>query len=136
MDKPRDEIEAPEDAPRRDGPPEVPPLAAISDQDRILLVFAYLGPLATVALLGSRDPFVRWHVRQGGGLTLTGLAVLVVLYPFDWFFSLIPLLGRVFVAAELLVGMAYLALVAMAIERALAGSKFRIPWLADLADED
>ncbi len=120
--------------------PELPPEEisprAISDEDRILLVFAYLGPLMPIALLGSRDPFVRWHVRQGGALTLAALGVVVVLYPFDWFFSLIPLLGRVFLAAELLVGLGYLALVGMAIERALAGGTFRIPWLADLADQD
>lgn len=107
-----------------------------SDEDRILLAFAYLGPLVLVSLFGSRDPFLRWHVRQGGGLSIAAAAVVALLYPFDWLFSMIPLVGRLFFAAELLLGLGYLAVVAMAIERALAGSRFRIPWLADLADQE
>jgi uncharacterized membrane protein len=108
----------------------------IRDQDRLLLVFAYLGPLSLVPLFGSRDPFVRWHARQGSGLTLLLAAGLVVLSPFDWLFGLVPILGRLFRACELFLALGYLAVVAVAIERAVSGGRFRIPWLSDLADQE
>lgn len=108
----------------------------IRDEDRLLLVFAYLGPLCLVPLFGSRDPFVRWHARQGTGLTLLLAAALVVLSPFDWLFGLVPVLGRLFRAAEIFVGIGYFGVVALAIERAVNGSRFRIPWLSELADQE
>ena len=48
----------------------------LSDQDRILLVFGYLGPLAIVALVATRREFVKWHAKQG----LLVLAVLFALW--------------------------------------------------------
>ncbi|RMG48486.1 MAG: hypothetical protein D6718_01760 [Acidobacteria bacterium] len=127
--------ELPPDPPLESEASEVAP-PTLGDEDRILLAFAYLGPLVLVPLFGSRDPFVRWHARQGLWLTVAAAAVAVLLYPFHWLFSLVPVLGRLFLAAELLVGLGYLALVALAIARALDGGRFRIPWLADLADQD
>ncbi|UCF67016.1 MAG: hypothetical protein JSV80_14715 [Acidobacteriota bacterium] len=109
---------------------------ALRDEDRLALVCAYLGPLCLIPLFGSRDPFVRWHARQGGWLATAGAVVAIVLTPFDWLFSLVPFLDRLFFAAELLVALGYLMVVAMSVERALAGRRFRIPWLADLADQD
>ncbi|MGH6628862.1 MAG: hypothetical protein ACREB3_03925, partial [Burkholderiales bacterium] len=43
----------------------------IGDQDRVLLVFAYLGPLALFALVASRKEFVKWHAKQGGLLSVS-----------------------------------------------------------------
>src|SRR3972149_3303598 len=54
----------------------------LTDQDRILLVFGYLGPLAFVALVASRREFVRWHAQQGLLLSLVVSALyLVILRP-------------------------------------------------------
>jgi len=110
--------------------------AVIGDEDRVLLVMAYLGPLCLVPLLGRADPFVRWHARQGLALAIAAAAVAIVLYPFDWLFSLVPFLDRLFFAIELLIGLGYLMLISLAVARALGGDKFRLPWLADLADQD
>ncbi len=126
-----------EDVPRdpvRDEPGQVP--VSLSDEDRLQVVFAYAGPLSVVPLLGSADPFVRWHARQGLALFVSGMVLMVLLYPFDWLFSLVPLLGRLFRAVELSLLFAWLALAALALSRALAGGRFRIPWLADLADQE
>ncbi len=112
------------------------PATDLADEDRILLVFAYLGPLGAVALWARRTAFVRWHARQGCALSVVAAALIVLVYPFHWLFSGVPFLGPLFIAAELLVGLGYLALIALAIERALAGRKFRLPWIADLADQD
>jgi hypothetical protein len=46
----------------------------LSDQDRVLVVFGYLGPLALVALIASRREFVKWHAKQGLALWLSVLA--------------------------------------------------------------
>ena len=109
---------------------------SLTDEDRLQVIFAYAGPLSVVPLLGSADPFVRWHARQGLALFVSGVVLMVLLYPFDWLFSLVPLLGRLFRAVELSLLFAWLALAALALSRALAGGRFRIPWLADLADQE
>ncbi len=108
----------------------------LDDTDRLMLVFSYLGPLSLIPLFGNRDPWVRWHARQGLALFIVGLGVLAIIAPFDWLFSMIPLFGRIFWACEILVGLAFLAVIALCIERALSGGRFRLPWLADLADQD
>ncbi len=111
--------------------------AELGDEDRLMLILAYMGPLCLVPLLGrGHDPFVRWHARQGLGLAALAAALIIVLYPFDWLFSLVPPLGRLFHASELLIGLGFLLVTCLAVERALAGRKLRIPWLADLADRD
>lgn len=121
-----------------DGAPFAPALAStiIRDEDRLLLVFAYLGPLCLVPLFGSRDPFVRWHARQGAGVNLLMAGAVVVLSPFDWLFGLVPVLGRLFRAAEIFLALGYLAVIALAIERAVNGTRFRIPWISELADQE
>ena len=49
----------------------------LSDEERVLVIFAYMGPLAIVALAAARGEFVKWHARQG--LLLTGTAVVTFL---------------------------------------------------------
>src|SRR6185295_20323431 len=50
----------------------------ITDQDRLLLVFAYLGPLSLFSLLASRREFVKWHAKQGMLLSIVIAALLVL----------------------------------------------------------
>ncbi len=119
----------------RDGDDARAPVA-LTDDDRVQVVFAYAGLLSLVPLLGSNDPFVRWHARQGLAMFVSGIVLLVLLYPFDWLFSLVPLLGRLFRAVELSLLIAWLALDALAMARALGGGRLRVPWLADLADQE
>ena len=49
----------------------------LTDQDRVLLVFGYLGPLALVSLIASRRELVKWHAKQG----LVLWAAVVAMYP-------------------------------------------------------
>src|SRR4029079_12798200 len=42
----------------------------LTDQDRVLLVFAYLGPLSLLPLIAARREFVKWHAKQGALLAL------------------------------------------------------------------
>ena len=51
----------------------------LSDQDRVLVVFGYLGPLALFSLVAGRKEFVKWHAKQGA-LVSAFLATLFVLF--------------------------------------------------------
>ena len=51
----------------------------LTDEDRVLLLFAYLGPLAVVSLVASRKEFVKWHAKQGLLLAFAAAALYVLL---------------------------------------------------------
>jgi uncharacterized membrane protein len=108
----------------------------LSDQDRVLLVFDYLGPLALFSLVASRRELVKWHAKQGLGLTATVAALYVVVRPVYLLLRryLWPFFGDLFWAAISLVGVGILLLMLMCIVRALEGERFKIPVLGDLAD--
>ena len=109
----------------------------LTDQDRILLVFGYLGPLALVALVASRREFVRWHAKQGVLLSLGVSALyLVVLRPlihltdrmhWSW-------LTELFWAATWFVALGVLLMMAVCIIRGLEGERFKLPIFGEAAD--
>ena len=108
----------------------------LSDQDRILLVFGYLGPLAIFALIATRREFVKWHARQG----LVLFAVMAALYvPAKAFHKIANRyfwgwVGELFWACVWLVALGVLLTMLLCILRALEGERFKIPMLGDLAD--
>ena len=109
----------------------------LSDQDRVLLVFAYLGPLALVSLLATRREFVKWHAKQG---------IVLAVAIFALFFFVLKAAYLVFVrffwsyfaeaywviVVTILTGALVLTL--FCIVRALEGERFKIPMLGELAD--
>src|SRR3954447_13430628 len=67
-----------------------PPGGAVSPNRTVMLVLAYLGPLALIPyIVEKNDPEVQWHAKHG--LVLTGLwfAICILL----WFLVHIPFLG-------------------------------------------
>ena len=109
---------------------------ALSDQDRMLVVFAYLGPLALVSLLASRREFVKWHAKQGLVLSAT----LVVVYPFlrfvhfvldRWFWAVF---GELFWIGVWLTVVGIILTMLVCIIRGLEGERFRLPMLGEMAD--
>jgi uncharacterized membrane protein len=108
---------------------------ALSDEDRLLAIFSYLGPLCLVALVASRREFVLWHAKQGLLLGSLTLATFFVLRPFHrLFYHLLPFLGQTFTAMEILVGLGFFLTGALCVVKALEGRRFRIPFLADVVD--
>jgi len=108
----------------------------LSDQDRLLLVFGYLGPLALVSLIASRREFVKWHAKQGLSLSLTWAFIYVLM---KWLHNLlhgsvIGPLAEVFLAMAWLVVLGVLIAAIVCIVRGLEGERFKIPLLGDLAD--
>ena len=110
--------------------------AELSDQDRVLCVFGYLGPLALVSLVASRREFVKWHAKQGILFTVSWIGLYIVLKPvhlilkrYFWF-----ALGDLFWAGVCLVGLGLLLLLMLCVVRALEGERFKIPLLGDVVD--
>ncbi len=116
---------------------ESEPLSAeLSDQDRLLLVFGYLGPLAIFALLASRREFVKWHAKQGLVLFAVLAAIYVVFKPVYLILSRYAYLwlAELFWAAVWLMALGAFLTMMLCIVRGLEGERFKIPVLGDLAD--
>ncbi len=106
--------------------PATAPGETVRDQDKIMLVFAYLGPLLLIPLLTVKDSdFVRWHAKNGLTLDVLSIAAWLVL-PF------LPFIGW-FLGCMVLVGL--VGLTVMAITKALRGERWRIPGVSDIADK-
>jgi uncharacterized membrane protein len=108
----------------------------IGDQDRLLLVFAYLGPLAIFSLVASRKEFVKWHAKQGMLLSVAVAVVWIVARGLYLLFrdKLWPLFGVLLSAAAALTALGLLLVVFLCLVRALEGERFKVPLLGDLAD--
>lgn len=110
--------------------------AELGDQDRLLLVFGYLGPLALLSLVASRREFVKWHAKQGlvlsGTLTAAyGLHRLLryIAEEFLWGFF-----AELYRAGVWLVVLGAGVLTLFCIIRGLEGERFKIPFLGDVTD--
>jgi uncharacterized membrane protein len=108
----------------------------LTDQDRVLLVFGYLGPLALVALVASRREFVKWHAKQGLVLSLT----LLVVYPVLRFMHFVAerylwaVFEELFWIAAWMCVVGVTVMVLVCIVRGLEGERFKMPMLGELAD--
>lgn len=100
---------------------------AVREQDKIMLLFAYLGVLSLIPLLTVKDSdFVRWHSKNG--LTLAIAALLVI----GATLLILPVLGCLLAPLEA-IGFAVVAV--MAISKALRGERWRIPAVTDIAEK-
>ena len=109
---------------------------ALDDRDRVLIAFAYLGPLALVSLLASRRELVKWHAKQGLVLSAT----LVLVYPVlrfvhflldRWFWAVF---AELFWVGVWMVVVGIVAAMLVCIIRGLEGERFKLPLAGDLAD--
>lgn len=97
----------------------------VRDQDKIMLVLAYLGIFALIPLLTVKDSdFVKWHAKQGLVLGVGGFIVM----------SILGMLGPL-AFANCALGPGIFVLVVVGIIKAMAGQRWRIPLVADLADK-
>ena len=108
----------------------------LSDQDRVLLVFGYLGPLSLVSLIASRREFVKWHAKQG----LVLWATLVVVYPLLKFVRFVldswlwPVFGELYWVAVWMTVVGIVVTMLVCMVRGLEGERFKLPMLGELAD--
>lgn len=107
----------------------------LTNQDRVLLVFGYLGPLALVSLIASRRELVKWHAKQGLALAAAVLAIHILFKPIHSLVSrFISPMRDVFWAANLLILLGALVGTLVCIVRGLEGERFKLPGLGYLAD--
>ncbi len=103
-----------------------------SDNDSVMIVLAYLGPLGLIPYLMAEDnEFIRWHAKQG--LTLSA-AYLIWTIALPFFFHSGPL----YYAGGALFSLIHLAMIAIfivAILKAVKGERWRIPIVADLSEK-
>lgn len=121
------------------GPPPPPPSGPSptgppsgSGQNALMLVLAYLGPLALIPYLVEKDDAeVQWHAKNGlvlfGAELVLGLAFTLV----NWVLPIVGCLGC-FVALPL--SLALLVLHVVCIVKALNGERLVIPGLTPLVD--
>ena len=108
----------------------------LSDQEKLLLVFGYLGPLALVSLVASRRELVKWHAKQG----LVLWAAVIAAYPLVRLFSFVldrffwTIFGQVFWAAVWLAALGAGVALMVCVIRGLEGERFKLPLLGELAD--
>jgi uncharacterized membrane protein len=109
----------------------------LSTQDRVLLVFGYLGPLALVSLIASRREFVKWHATQGLGLSTTLVVVFYLLkLPAVWAQNVLGgFFSELFWALAGLVVLGAVVLMLVCIVRGLEGERFKVPMLGELVDK-
>jgi len=113
-----------------------PPDLELPAEERVLLTFGYLGPLALVTLVASRRELVKWHAKQGLMLWLALVllylplrAVQLLLARHAWV-VLGELLGIVLWTS--VCGLVVMMLVG--IIRGLEGERFRMPLVGEIAD--
>jgi len=107
----------------------------LTEQDRVLLVLAYLGILALVPYLTARKEFVLWHTRQGlllFGVSLISLFCMILVNVVLWQLSWV--LGLLFLILFITLAFGVLALIVACILKAFEGRRWRIPFLGDFVD--
>ena len=107
----------------------------LSDQDRLLVIFGYLGPLALVSLVASRREFVKWHAKQGLLVSVALVGLYVILRFFRFLLSyLADFFAELFWSAALMVALGVLVMMLVCIVRGLEGERFKVPGIGALAD--
>lgn len=108
----------------------------LGDQDRILLVFGYLGPLALLPLVASRKEFVKWHAKQGILLSAAFVCGYLVLKAVHLLFRRVfwAWVGELYWVVVGLTAVGFALLLLLCVVRGLEGERFKVPILGDLTD--
>jgi uncharacterized membrane protein len=116
-------------------PPPPPPGGAPSSDRTIMLVLSYLGILSLIPLLVKKDDKeVQWHAKNGLGLTVAWILLWIVIAIVEHFMPAIVGCGIAVVHCVLALG--FLAVIVLAIMKALKGERMRFPVISDFADKN
>ena len=97
-----------------------------------MLVLAYLGVLALIPYLVSKNDYVRWHAKQG----LTLAAAFIAVNLMSRLLGFLPLIGAILSWLYWpVVSIGGFCLIVVSIIKALQGERWRIPIIADLTDK-
>ncbi|HEV7571946.1 MAG TPA: DUF4870 domain-containing protein [Thermoanaerobaculia bacterium] len=117
-------------------PPPPPPGGPAASSDRtIMLVLSYLGILALIPLLVKKDDKeVQWHAKNGLGLTVAWILLWIVIAIIERFMPGVVSCGIAVIHCVLALG--FLAVIVLAIMKALKGERMRFPVISDFADKN
>lgn len=116
-------------------PPPPPPGGAPSSDRTIMLVLSYLGILALIPLLVKKDDKeVQWHAKNGLGLTVAWILLWIVIAIIEHFMPGVVSCGIAVIHCVLALG--FLAVIVLAIMKALKGERMRFPVISDFADKN
>jgi uncharacterized membrane protein len=107
-------------------------------QNQVIAAVAYLlGPVTGIAFLYlepyDRDEFVRFHARQSIAFSVAVFAINIVVSVFIGIFGF-SFLGGLLASVLRLTDLALAIVWVLLMWKAYSGERFRIPYLADLAD--
>ncbi|MDH3401994.1 MAG: DUF4870 domain-containing protein [Acidobacteriota bacterium] len=98
----------------------------------LMLILAYLGPLALVPFLVEKDDQeVQWHAKHGIVLMLLWIAISIVFT----ILTSIPVFGCAVALVSLVVPLIALVVHILCIVKALNGQRFLIPGVSQYADK-
>lgn len=113
----------------------VPPSAGGSGDKTVMLVLSYLGILSLIPYLTAKDdPVVGWHAKNGFGLFLVEMIVVVIRIML--IFIHIPFLTCGLSIIFCFVWLGFFALSILCIVKAMGGQRFRIPVVTDFAENN
>lgn len=115
-------------------PPPPPPGAGSSDRT-LMVVLSYLGLLALIPYLTKKeDPDIHWHAKNGVGLLIMDVVVMVAFMVISW---VMPsnLLGCGIGVLQCVVWLGILGLHVYCIVQAVGGKRPRIPVVTDFAEK-
>lgn len=103
----------------------------VREQDKIMLVLAYLGPLALIPLLTVKDSeFVTFHARQGLAFMVFSIAYGIAM----GVIAMIPVIGWIVGCLGSIASFGFLVFAIFLIVKAVGGERYRVPLIGDIAD--
>ncbi len=114
------------------GTPPTGPTGTASPNRTIMLVLAYLGPLAVIPLVVEKnDPEVQWHAKHGLVLFVAEIILWVVL---GVVIHIIPFLACLALMAFPLLGLVIMLFHIFLIIKATNGQRILVPGISEFAD--
>jgi len=112
-------------------PPPPPPSEVVSENRNIMIVLAYLGPLALIPLLVEKDDKqVQWHAKHGLVLFVAWIALSILLA----IVSMIPGVGCITAILWFGLWLAGFIIFILCIVKGVNGQRFLIPGISEFAD--
>lgn len=98
------------------------------ENNKILALFSYIGPLVLVPLLAARDSaYARYHANQGLILLIAGLVVSVAEAIIGWVLGGIPVIGTIWSIITWVISVLMLALAVIGVVNAIQGKAKELP---------
>ncbi len=113
-----------------------PPAGQDSSNRTVMIILAYLGPLALIPFfLEQRDKEIRWHAKHGLVLLVAEIILWVVLFIINLIATAVfPPFGCVFVIVFLVLGIGLFVLHIACMIKGVKGERLIIPAVSEFAD--